>query len=1078
MMRLSSIRYRWSLLCVSFLVMCLLWLTMPVQAADAVLLSQDNRQTIRVGFYQMDGYHMMSDNGRLYGYGYDYLQLMRRFTDWKYEYVGYDKGWQEMFDMLDAGEIDLLTAVQKTPDRELKYVFSAAPMSTSSLLFTTLLDNDKYVPSDVSTYNGMRVGLLAGNKRTEEFAVFAAEQGFAYTPVYYASAAAEKAALENGEVDGIVTSSKRDTDGEKILELRNPQDLFCMTRPDKGWIIEEINKAQQKLNHTEPGWEASLTDRYYSDVVGRLMSLSPSGRSFLQELRHSDRVFKVALMPHAKPYAWFDSDGLPHGILPDIFKITAKNMGIKYEIVPVKTQAEYQQMIDSADIDIILGMSANFYEAEKIDYDLTHPILRASMVQVFMNEEDRKKGLIGVTSNVRRKLGMTSGLPANISPQVLDTPEQAVTALKGGHCGSVYMLSLSGQNCVYNDTSNRLRMAIVPGLPVDFRLGISGRLDHRFFEVISAATPTLGDVEVQEIINRYSELQPRPMTIEGLFYSHPIQFMIMAFFMLLLLGMMVITSIRNHAASQEEQRRRDIDAVMSYVCRLNETVVKVDLDSLTATEYHIDSEGNLSVDVIPHNVERYTHYLHPDDYAKFQPGGEYEQEMQTAFAEKRSYYCEVRKRDDSKDDGFCYYACQFQPILVNNRVDGFYFYRQDIDEMRRKELDQRKTLSDALENARHASAAKGDFLSRISHEIRTPLNAIIGYLTIGGQADNTEDRLRYAIEKSEIAAQHLLALINDVLDLSSIEQGKLQLAYEEFSLDEMLTEIRTIFNGQVEKKKITMLMDTEQLKHDNMIGDVLRIKQVLMNIVSNAVKFTPEGGRIDIVVKQVMRPNNVFFTNFEITDTGVGMSSEYLDKIFKPFVQENAQVAKKYGGSGLGMAITQNLVKMMQGSIEVRSVLGKGSSFYVSIPLRGVETPVEDGEASAGEEHSFEGVRLLLVEDNEMNREISETILSQHGFAIDTAEDGQVAVDKFTAAPAGTYQAILMDVQMPVLDGYGATQAIRRSTHPEAGSIPIIAVTADVFTDDVARVMACGMNDYLSKPIDFNKLIIKLKKYI
>jgi CheY-like chemotaxis protein len=168
---------------------------------------------------------------------------------------------------------------------------------------------------------------------------------------------------------------------------------------------------------------------------------------------------------------------------------------------------------------------------------------------------------------------------------------------------------------------------------------------------------------------------------------------------------------------------------------------------------------------------------------------------------------------------------------------------------------------------------------------------------------------------------------------------------------------------------------------------------------------------------------------------------------------------------------------MMQGSIEVRSVQGEGTSFYVSLPLKGAEAPVDEGDASIGEEHSFDGVRLLLVEDNEMNREISETILSQQGFIIDTAEDGQVAVDKFTAAPAGTYKAILMDVQMPVLDGYGATQAIRRSSHPEAATIPIIAVTADVFTDDVARVMACGMNDYLSKPIDFHKLIVKLKKY-
>ena len=1069
-------RYRWGLLCLWLLAVCLWWLALPVQAEEDTM-SYHDRPVVRVGFYQMDGYHMKGDNGRLSGYGYDYLQMIESYTDWSYEYIGYDKGWQEMFDLLDAGEIDLITGVQKTPDREKKYVYSTEPMSSSSLLFTTLQDNDKYVSGDVSTYNGMRVGVLIGNKRTDEFAAFAAEHGFKYTPVYFSSVALEVAALKSGEVDGIVTSSKRIVNGEKILEMRNPQPLYCLTRPDKAWIIDRINKAQAKMNFSEPGWVYSLTNRYYSDVMGRMMSISPEGLLFLRELRRSDRVYKVALMPNAEPYSWFDADGQPQGILPDIFKLIAKNMGIKYKIISVKTQKEYQQLLEYGDADIVLGMSSNYYEVEKIDYELTHPILRATLVQLFINEQDRNNGLIGVTSNVKRKLGMTGNLPQNISPQEFDSPEQAITSLKAGYCGSVYMLSLIGQNCVNKDASNRLHMTIVPGMAVDLRLGINGRLDPLFFEVISAAAPNLGDYEVQEILNRYADLQPRPMTLEGLFYAHPIQFLIIAMLLLGMLALMVITSIRNRAASQDEQRRRDIDAVMGYVCRLNEIVVKVNLDTRTATEYHIDTDGNLSVDVIPHNVERYIHYLHPDDYRRFQAGGEYDQEIQAAFAKQQSYYCEVRKRDESKVDGYCYYSCQFQPILVNNRLEGFYFYRQDIDDIRRKDLEQRKNLFDALENARHASAAKGDFLSRMSHEIRTPLNAIIGYLTIGGQAGNTEEKLRYAIDKSEIAAQHLLSLINDVLDLSSIEQGKLQLADEEFSLDEMLTEIKTIFNGQVEKKNITMVVDTEQVKHDSLIGDALRIKQVLMNIVSNAVKFTPEGGRIEVLIKQVMRPNNIFFTNFEITDTGVGMSSEYLEKIFKPFVQENAQVAKKYGGSGLGMAITHNLVKMMQGSIEVRSVQGEGTSFYVSLPLKGAEAPVDEGDASIGEEHSFDGVRLLLVEDNEMNREISETILSQQGFIIDTAEDGQVAVDKFTAAPAGTYKAILMDVQMPVLDGYGATQAIRRSSHPEAATIPIIAVTADVFTDDVARVMACGMNDYLSKPIDFHKLIVKLKKY-
>ncbi len=1070
--------HKWYLLIGCILMAGLIWLSLPVQAAEFAQL-HTKQQVVRVGFYQMEGYHMRDANGQMYGYGYDYLQLVRLFTDWRYEYIGYDKGWQDMFALLDAGEIDLLTAVQKTPEREQKYVFSEMPMSTSSLLFTTLQDNEKYVPELVSTYAGMRVGLLSGNERTEEFAAWAAAHDLSYTPVYFPSVMAMCQALHDGVVDGIVTSSKRQLNGEKILEMRNPKPLYNMTRRDKAWLMEKINQAQKKMAYTEPGWDMKLNDRYYSDVVRRLMALSADGEQFLQELRQSSRVFRVVVMPSAQPYSWVNDEGQVQGILPEIFQLIAQNAGIKYEIVAAKDQDDYQQKLMDPQTDIVLGMSASYYEAEKIDYKLTHPILRVPMVQVFINDEDRQQGLIAITSNMRRKLSMVGKLPDNLSPKTYDTPEQAVNALRDGHCGSIYMLGLIGQNCVYQDTTNRLHMAIVPDMSLDLCLGVRGDLDQHFFEILSAATPDLGDAAVQEIMNRYAELQPRPTTVLGLFYGHPLQFLLLLLVILAVTGMMVITSMRDRGARKEEQRRRDIDAVMGYVCRLNEAVVKVDFATSTATEYHIDSTGHVSVDVLPHTVERYTHYLHPDDQKKFLPEeGMHYKKMIAAFAEKQSYYCEVRKKDDSKADGYAYHSCRFQPIVAGDKVEGFYMYRQNIDELRRKEMEQRKSLMDALETARHASAAKGDFLSRMSHEIRTPLNAIIGYLAIGGQADNDEEKLHYVIEKSEIAAQHLLALINDILDLSSIEQGKLQLAHEEFLLSELLLEIKTIFNGQADEKRINLVFDTEKLIHDSLQGDALRIKQILMNIISNALKFTPEKGHIEVLVKQVTHHNSIFITTFEITDSGVGMSREYLANIFKPFVQENAMVAKKYGGSGLGLAITQNLVQMMQGSIEVRSVQGQGTSFYISLPLQGVEAKDDELAATAGEEHSFTGVRLLLVEDNEMNREISETILSQHGLIIDTAVDGQDAVDKFCAAPAGTYKAILMDVQMPVLDGYGATQTIRRSNHPEAGTIPIIAVTADVFTDDVARVMACGMNDYLSKPIDFPKLLAKLEKYM
>ncbi|MCR5758010.1 MAG: transporter substrate-binding domain-containing protein [Selenomonas sp.] len=1034
------------------------------------------RQIVRVGYYQMPGYQEMDRQGRLYGYGYDYLHLISRYADWRYVYLGYNMGWNDTFTLLDSGQIDLITAVQKTEERAAKYIYSNQPMAYSSLMLTALADNDRFQPRNPATYNGMRVGLLSGNMRSVEFAQLAKDNGFSYIPVFYDSVVQEVDALQNGEVDAIVTSSKRVLQQEKILELCNPMPLYAITTPDKQDIIQRINRAQYKLSNLEPGWIVDLSSRYYKDVSGRMMALSPESQSFWAALKKTNRVFRVVVMPNANPYAYFDKEGKAQGILPDIFKLIADRVGFQYEILFAANQAEYEALLQDEHTDIVLGMSSSFYEAEKVDYKLTQNILRASIVQLSLKSEEMD-GSIGMTANLKRKLKMDGRLPANAIDQNYDTPEEAVAELKAGKCSRVYMLGLIGEKYLDIDQHNTLRLTIVPSQSLDMRLGIRGSLDYRFFELISAAIPLVDSEEVQDIIYRHTTVEPHKTTLKEMVYSYPLQFILLAVLLVLLAGLVLIAGIRNKAARQDEKRRQEVEAVMSYICRLNEMVVKVDFRNQSATEYHIDQEGHVFVETLPFNLERYTHYLHPEEKLKFHPGGQYQQEIAKSFEQKRSYYCEVRKQ--AEENKYRFFSCQFQPYFQDGVLTGCYFYRQDIDDVRRKDIRQREALTDALESAQHASMAKGNFLSSMSHEIRTPLNAIIGYLTLGSQENASEETLHQVIDKSQIAAHHLLGLINNILDLSSIEQGKLQLTVEEFSLRELLTEIQTIFNGQLQQKKIEWTCNIQGVSHNMMQGDSMRIKQVLMNIVSNAVKFTPEGGRISITVKQIMRPNNVFITTFEITDSGIGMSEAYLEKIFQPFEQENAQVAQQYGGSGLGMAISQNLVRMMQGSIEVRSKQGQGTSFYVSLPLQGVKEFDEEVDAEqATAEISFAGMRLLLVEDNEMNREIAQTILEQHGFVIDTAVNGQDAVDCFTAAAPGTYKAILMDVQMPVLDGYGATQAIRRSEHAEGATIPIIAVTADVFTDDVARVMACGMNDYLSKPIDFDKLLEKLRKYM
>lgn len=1041
---------------------------------EAEMQLYPQRQTVRVGFYQMAGYHMMTKEGTRYGYGYDYLHLIDRFADFDYEYIGYNQGWKDMFELLDRGVIDIMTGVQKTPERAAKYIYSEKPMAYSSMLMTTLESNTRYQPYNPSTYDGMRVGLLSGNMRSMEFARFAGDHNFSYTPVYYDSVSKEEAALHAGEVDAIVTSNKRKLqEDEKILELTNPQPLYVISTADKQAIVQAVDHAQQKLSVIDPGWEVALSKRYYGE--GGIMALTPESQSFLRELQASDRVFRVVVMPHANPYSYFDRDGQARGILPDTFKLMADTIGLKYEIIPAANQAEYEKLLRDEQTDIVLGMSSSAYEAEKVGYKLSKAILRASIVQISMKNESME-GTVGMTANLKRKLAMLGQLPENVVEQDYDTAEEAVAALKSGRCSSIYTLGLIGEKYVNEDKHNSLRITIVPNRSMSMRLGIRSSLDHRLMEVLSAAMPDMDSVEMQDIMHRYTDVQPQSLSWEEMLYSYPLQFILLAILLAMLAGLGLVTVIRNNALRQDEKRRQEIDVVMSYICRLNEMVVKVDLKNHTATEYHIDEEGHVFVDMLPHTIERYVGYLHPEDRLKFMPDGEWYKEMHEAFAQKRSYYCEVRKQDGP--DSYRFFSAQFQPYYEGGELAGFYFYRQDIDDLRRKDIAQREALKDALETARHASAAKGDFLSRMSHEIRTPLNAIIGYLTLGEQKDNNERDLRQLIGKSQIAAHHLLGLINDILDLSSIEQGKMKLANEEFSLQDIVTEMQTIFNGQLEQKKLDFVIDVKQMPHSHVIGDAMRVKQVLMNIFSNAVKFTPEEGKIEFIIRQVLHPGNVVMTTFEITDTGIGMSQEYLKNIFKPFEQENAKVAHKHGGSGLGLAITQNLVKMMQGSIEVRSIQNVGTSFYISLPLQvGADIPVETEEKEQ-KEVSLTGMRLLLVEDNEMNREISETILAQYGFVIDTAVDGQDAVDKFLATEPGTYKAILMDVQMPVLDGYGATQAIRRSGRADGENIPIIAVTADVFTDDVARVMACGMNDYLSKPIDFDKLLEKLRKYV
>jgi len=392
-----------------------------------------------------------------------------------------------------------------------------------------------------------------------------------------------------------------------------------------------------------------------------------------------------------------------------------------------------------------------------------------------------------------------------------------------------------------------------------------------------------------------------------------------------------------------------------------------------------------------------------------------------------------------------------------------------------------RALVHALEDAEAASSAKSYFTSRMSHEIRTPLNAVLGYLHIAQTADSGSQR-DDAIEKSRVAANNLLGIVNDVLDLSAIESGRMQLSSEPYRVSSLLKDARIVYAGLAENRRLTLEIPEPELISDTLAGDRMRVGQLLTNLLSNAVKFTPAGGRVVLCVRQ-QQAGDTLETVYTVRDTGIGMSPEFLPHIFDAYEQEDASIHGRFGGTGLGMSIVKSLVDKMGGSIEVESEKGKGSVFTLTLCDPPAELPagqtLSDGapQRAFREAGSLSGLRILLVEDNEMNIELAGFLLRRAGAAVTEAHNGREAVDAYCRAPEGAFSAVLMDIIMPEMDGYEATRRIRASGRADAGTLPIIAMSANAFTSDVRQALDAGMNAHTAKPIDMERLVETIRRF-
>lgn len=501
---------------------------------------------------------------------------------------------------------------------------------------------------------------------------------------------------------------------------------------------------------------------------------------------------------------------------------------------------------------------------------------------------------------------------------------------------------------------------------------------------------------------------------------------------------------------------------------------------------------------------------HPDDrelfYSRFGP------DAFTRNADMAGTYMDGRFL--LMDRQYHWVSLQMIPVQTDASRDRiFIIMLRIIDEQKHEEQQRLDVLQSALDSANAANHAKSDFLSKMSHDIRTPMNAIVGMTSIAENHIENREKVKYCLSRISDSSTHLLSLINDVLDMSKIESGKMVLHNEPFSLGREINGLVTMLAPQAESKNLKLETRMPPLRHDAIIGDALRFRQIFLNIAGNAIKFTPPGGQITLEMEE-LEPGLKDYGSYQFIfdDTGPGMPEDFLERLFEPFERARTDAVQKEEGTGLGMSITKNIIDLMNGSIHVESQTGKGSRFTVTLHFRlqeydgeqdsrkaamgngtdsrtggtdsgtggtdsgtGADRMEAEGKSSA---MGLQGMRILLVEDNELNREIARELLSVTGLEIDEACDGVQAVEKMAASPEGYYSMIITDIQMPRMDGCQAARQIRSMERKDAGTIPIIAMTANAFSDDVETVREAGMNGHIAKPVDTRVLYEILNRFL
>ena len=892
---------------------------------------EQNTQKIRVGYFHLDGYHMMDSEGRRSGYGYEFLQEIGRYLPYPYEYIGYDKSWNEMLQMLESGEIDILTSGGKTSEREKRFEYSQNSIGTTVTMLTVKEGNTHFVSKDYSTYDGAKLGFLKNSYRNWLFKSYSEEKNFNYSPVYYDSYTQMQQDLQSGVIDGIVSSNLRKIKNEWILEQFGNNDFYVMAPKGQKKILNEIDSAIEQLDKDIPGWRTVLMNKSYTDSDSESTSLTAEEQKYLTDLKKNKTVLKILVNPDRSPYSYFEN-GEANGIIPAIFARAAEQLDLSYEVIETKDRQEYYEFLKSGAADICMDAGFNYSSAEDIGYKLTDAYMSTGFSRITRVDHT---GEIKTVASMDKPFLLRDYLKnhfADKSIQYYNSIEECVNAVKTQKADAAFLYTYTVQEIMNKDFRSQLSFTIMSSGYSSFAMGVRNNIDNRLLTSLNRVLQQIKNSEAEGIILEKTEHLQADPTLSAFLYKNPFYALILLFSIQLFIIIVIIALIM-----QRNQKR----------------------------------------------------------------------------------------------------------------------------------------LQAAYQQVQTANNAKQDFLSKMSHDIRTPMNAIICMTALAEHHADNEAAVRQFLEKMQVSEKYLLSLLNEVLDMSIIESGTMELKKQPFSICSMIDEIALITRELTDLKEQEFTVNVNTRSPYNVLGDAARIEQILLNLLSNSTKYTGRKGRISLTVTE--KETGLFC--FCVEDNGMGIPEEFQEHIFEVFSRAEDSRVSRVQGTGLGLTIVKKLTEMMHGTISVDSQPGKGTAFSVCLPLEVISEAPQDSinNDKENEELTLPGLNVLLVEDNELNREIATELLKIMDISVDNAENGKEAVDMFMASESGKYDVILMDLQMPVMNGLEACREIRKSGRADAG-LPIFALTANAYKEDMQNSRDAGMDGHISKPVDMSRLYSTLKE--